>query len=91
MKMKSLVAALLVCAAPAAFAQEAAAPAAPAPKQVPQTPEAWLARMTDMTQNMSAYKDPKVFVPLVERRYRTQLLHHHGQQHDGPGQLAEHG
>jgi hypothetical protein len=62
MKVKSLVAALLVCAAPAAFAQDAAAPAA---KQIPQTPEAWLARMTDMTQNMSAYKDPKVFVPFM--------------------------
>jgi hypothetical protein len=37
----------------------------PAAKQVPQTPEAWLARMTDMTQNMSAYKDPKVFVPFM--------------------------
>lgn len=58
MKIKMLTAALLVAVAPAAFAQ-AAAPV----KQVPQTPEAWLARMTDMTQNMSAYKDPKVFVP----------------------------
>lgn len=55
MKVKSLIAALLVAAAPAAFAD--------AGKQTPQTPEAWLARMTDMTQNMSAYKDPKVFVP----------------------------
>jgi hypothetical protein len=63
MKMKSLIAALLVCAAPAAFAQGAAPAAAPAAKPIPQTPEAWLARMTDMTQNMSAYKDPKVFVP----------------------------
>lgn len=56
MKVKSLVAALLLCAAPAAFAD---APAKP----IPQTPEAWLHRMTDFTQNMSAYKDPKVFVP----------------------------
>ncbi len=56
MKLKSLVAAVLVSTAPIAFADTAA-------KSVPQTPEAWLARMTDMTQNMSAYKDPKVFVP----------------------------
>jgi hypothetical protein len=60
MKIKLLTAALIVAAAPAAFAQTAAAPAATA---TPQTPEAWLARMTDMTKNMSAYKDPKVFVP----------------------------
>jgi hypothetical protein len=58
MKIKLLTAALMVAIAPTAFAQ-VAAPV----KAVPQTPEAWLARMTDMTQNMSAYKDPKVFVP----------------------------
>ncbi|HNQ03252.1 MAG TPA: hypothetical protein PKH69_01435 [Thiobacillaceae bacterium] len=58
MKVKVLVASLLVAAAPVAFANDAA-PAQP----VPQTPEAWLQRMTDFTKNMSAYKDPKVFVP----------------------------
>ena len=60
MKVKTLVAALLVSTAPAVFAADAAPAAAPS---VPQTPEAWLARMTDFTKNMSAYKDPKVFVP----------------------------
>jgi len=62
MKVKSLVVALMLSASPVAFAQEAAAPAA---VQVPQSPEAWLARMTDMTKNLSAYKDPKVFVPFM--------------------------
>lgn len=33
-------------------------------KPVPQTPEAWLQRMTDFTQNASV-RDPKVFVPWV--------------------------
>ncbi len=32
-------------------------------KPVPQTPEAWLARMTDFTQNLSAFRDPRVFLP----------------------------
>jgi len=61
MKVKALVVALLVSAAPA-FASGTAAQA-PAASNVPQTPEAWLARMTDMTKNTTAYKDPKVFVP----------------------------
>jgi hypothetical protein len=62
MKIKLLTAALIVATAPVAFAQTAPAPAAAG---TPQTPEAWLARMTDMTKNMSAYKDPKVFVPFM--------------------------
>ncbi|MEW5769354.1 MAG: OmpA family protein [Pseudomonadota bacterium] len=41
--------------------QQAAAEAAK--NATPTTPEAWLARMTDLTRNMSAFKDPKVFVP----------------------------
>ncbi len=57
MKIKSLVAVLAFAAAGSAFAD--------APAATPQTPEAWLARMSDMTQNMTAYKDPKVFVPFV--------------------------
>ena len=49
-----------------ALAGTAAVQAADAPAQpVPQTPEAWLQRMTDFTQNASAYRDPKVFVPWV--------------------------
>lgn len=31
------------------------------PGQVPQTPEQWLSRMGDFTQNASAFKDPKTF------------------------------
>jgi hypothetical protein len=76
MKVKSLVAALLVVAAPVAFANGAAAQTAPA-KPVPQTAEEWLKRMTDMTQNLSAYKDPKVFVPwlnaVTEPGFYTQM------------------
>lgn len=56
MKVKVLIASMLVAAAPVAFADDAA-------PNIPQTPEAWLQRMTDFTKNMSAYKDPKVFVP----------------------------
>ncbi|MBI5330971.1 MAG: OmpA family protein [Betaproteobacteria bacterium] len=44
------------------FAGQAAA-AADAKKATPKTPDEWLARMTDMTRNLSAFKDPKVFVP----------------------------
>jgi outer membrane protein OmpA-like peptidoglycan-associated protein len=29
----------------------------------PKTPEEWLARMTDFSRNLSAFKDPKTFVP----------------------------
>ncbi|MGA7949568.1 MAG: OmpA family protein [Thiobacillaceae bacterium] len=32
-----------------------------APGQVPQTPEQWLSRMGDFTQNASAFKDPRTF------------------------------
>ncbi|MDW8324696.1 MAG: hypothetical protein RMK60_11435, partial [Burkholderiales bacterium] len=32
-------------------------------KPIPQTPEAWLNRMTDFTQNLSAFRDPRVFIP----------------------------
>ena len=32
-----------------------------APGQMPQTPEQWLSRMGDFTQNASAFKDPKTF------------------------------
>lgn len=41
------------------LAQAADAPA----YATPQTPDAWLERMTDFTKNASAYKDPKVFMP----------------------------
>lgn len=44
------------------FAGQAAAQAAAKSAQ-PQTPEEWLARMTDFTRNLSAFKDPKTFVP----------------------------
>jgi len=57
MKIKAIVAAVLVSTASVALANGTAAPAAP------QTPEAWLGRMSDFTQNTSAFKDPKVFVP----------------------------
>ena len=44
------------------FAGQAAAQAA-AKTATPQTPEEWLARMTDFSRNLSAFKDPKSFVP----------------------------
>jgi len=58
MKTSVLIAALLSTVSISAMATAPAAPAA-----APATPEAWLNRMTDMTQNMSAYKEPKVFIP----------------------------
>jgi outer membrane protein OmpA-like peptidoglycan-associated protein len=44
------------------FAGQAAAAEA-AKNTTPTTPEGWLNRMTDFTRNMSAFRDPKVFVP----------------------------
>lgn len=44
------------------FAGQAAAAEA-AKSATPQTPEQWLARMTDFSRNMSAFRDPKVFIP----------------------------
>ncbi len=41
----------------------AQAPAIAAPVATPKSAEEWLQRMTDFTQNASAYKDPRVFVP----------------------------
>ncbi len=72
MKIRYLAALLAVVSAPGfaavgtteipTFAGQAAAAAA-AKTAVPQTPEQWLGRMTDFTQNMSAFRDPKMFVP----------------------------
>ncbi len=72
MKFKLFVATLAFAAVPAyaamgtteipTFAGQAAAAEA-ARNSPPQTPEQWLARMTDFTRNMSAFRDPKVFVP----------------------------
>lgn len=72
MKLKLLTLALAFAAVPAhaamgtteipTFAGQAAAAEA-AKKATPQTPEEWLARMTDFTRNLSAFKDPRVFVP----------------------------
>ena len=72
MKFKLLAVALSVVAVPAyaamgtteipTFAGQAAAREA-AKHATPQTPEEWLARMTDFTRNLSAFKDPKVFIP----------------------------
>lgn len=44
------------------FESQAAARAAQR-AAVPQTPEQWLMRMTDFTQNASAYRDPRLFNP----------------------------
>ena len=44
------------------FAGQAAAQAA-AKNETPKSPEEWLARMTDFSRNLSAFKDPKSFVP----------------------------
>ena len=72
MKLKLVTLALTCVAVPAyaamgtteipTFAGQAAAQEA-AKNTTPKTPEEWLARMTDFTRNMSAFKDPKVFVP----------------------------
>ena len=72
MKLKIVTLALAFAAVPAyaamgttdipTFAGQAAAQAA-AKTATPKTPEEWLARMTDFSRNLSAFKDPKVFVP----------------------------
>lgn len=72
MKLKLVTLALAAIAMPAyaamgtteipTFAGQAAAAAA-AKNATPKTPEEWLARMTDFTRNLSAFKDPKVFLP----------------------------
>jgi hypothetical protein len=71
MKIKVLVAMMALVSSGAVFAADAssAAPQVASPmagqpeKPIPRTPEAWLERMTDFTQNMSSFKDPRVFVP----------------------------
>jgi outer membrane protein OmpA-like peptidoglycan-associated protein len=63
MNLRTLTAALAFGVSAIAQAANGPAPAAPAPIATPQTPEAWLTRMTDFTQNASAYRDPRVFVP----------------------------
>jgi hypothetical protein len=98
MKIKALVAAVVVSTLPVmAMADEpAAAPASPftqspfvgpagsplagkPDKAIPQTPEAWLHRMSNFTTNMSAYKDPRVFVPwfnaVTEPDFYTSMGH----------------
>jgi hypothetical protein len=72
MKIKLLAAVLALASTPTlaamgttdipTFAGQAAA-AESAKNAAPQTPEQWLARMTDFTRNMSAFRDPRVFVP----------------------------
>lgn len=72
MKIKLLAAVLALASTPTlaamgttdipTFAGQAAA-AESAKNVAPQTPEQWLARMTDFTRNMSAFRDPRVFVP----------------------------
>ena len=72
MKLKLVTLALAFAAAPAfaamgtteipTFAGQAAAKEA-AKNTPPKTPEEWLARMTDFSRNLSAFKDPKVFIP----------------------------
>lgn len=72
MKLKLVTLAMAFAAAPAyaamgttdipTFAGQAAAKAA-AKTGTPKTPEEWLARMTDFSRNLSAFKDPKAFVP----------------------------
>lgn len=72
MKIRALSVALIMATSPVyaamgtteipSFAGQAAAMEA-AKTSVPKTPEEWLAKMTDMTRNGSAFKDPKVFIP----------------------------
>jgi len=61
--MKFRLLSVVVALAASAAVQAADAPAQQPAKPTPQTPEAWLQRMTDFTQNASAYRDPRVFVP----------------------------
>ncbi len=67
MKIKTLTLALTLAASTHLLAAEQApagsALAGQPDKPVPQSPEAWLARMTDFTQNLSAFRDPRVFIP----------------------------
>ncbi|TCJ13450.1 OmpA family protein [Parasulfuritortus cantonensis] len=49
--------------APAVFWPWPVAPVSQTTPVAPRTPEEWLTRMTDFTQNGSAFKDPRVFVP----------------------------
>lgn len=73
-KLTTLAASLLL--AQVAMAN-GTAPAAPAAATTPQTSAQWLERMTDFTRNMSAYRDPKVFVPwanaVTEPGFYTQM------------------
>jgi OOP family OmpA-OmpF porin len=72
MKLKFITFAIAFAATPAlaavgtteipTFAGQAAAREA-AKNAIPATPEDWLARMSDFTRNLSAFKDPAVFVP----------------------------
>ncbi len=72
MKLKLITVALAITATPVlaamgttdipTFAGQAAAPAA-ANTPLPKSPEEWLTRMTDFSRNLSAFKDPKAFVP----------------------------
>ncbi len=72
MKLKLVTLAIACAAVPAyaamgttdipTFAGQAAAATA-AKTETPRTPEEWLARMTDFSRNLSAFKDPKSFVP----------------------------
>lgn len=72
MKLKLITVALALAATPAlaamgttdipTFAGQAAAREV-AKTAMPKSQEEWLARMTDFSRNLSAFKDPKVFVP----------------------------
>lgn len=67
MKIKRLTLALTLAASTGVLASEqtplSSALAGQPDKPVPKSPEAWLARMTDFTQNLSAFRDPRVFIP----------------------------
>ena len=63
MKLAKLTAALIAVAASSVAFANGTAPAAATPSATPTTSEAWVAKMTDPTQNASAFKDPKTFVP----------------------------
>lgn len=73
MKLRAPLFALMLAASAVEAADPAPVPVFPwwpmqpvavqAVPATPKTPEAWMTRMTDFTQNASAYKDPRVFVP----------------------------
>jgi hypothetical protein len=67
MQIVKLTVTLIAASVSAAVLADGSAPvygaAVPAATATPASPEAWVAKMTDPTQNASAFKDPQKFIP----------------------------